>query len=131
MTRWHSPENGDLIGLWRVPVRAGLDGPLDSSLSGGSRLVPVALLVLLLADVPLRGVDGTVDLLVMLMVGVALGERRYFVDPLAGLLRVLLGIGLRLLLQVVELAHAILLYLTGPGPPAWPRSLRAYPRAGQ
>ena len=34
--------------------------------------VPVALRVLLLADVPLRGVDGTVDLLVVLMVGVAL-----------------------------------------------------------
>jgi hypothetical protein len=46
------------------------------------------------------------------MVGVALGEPRYFVDPLIGLLRVFLGVGLRLLLQVVELAHAILLCLT-------------------
>jgi hypothetical protein len=41
------------------------------------RLVLVALPVLALADVPLRGVDGTVDLLVVLMVGVALGEPRY------------------------------------------------------
>jgi hypothetical protein len=37
---------------------------LDPCLGGGFRLVPVALPVLLAADVPLRGVDGTVDLLV-------------------------------------------------------------------
>ena len=41
--------------------------------SAGFRLVLVALPVLALADVPLRGVDGPVDLLVVLMVGVALG----------------------------------------------------------
>jgi hypothetical protein len=67
---------------------------LHPSLSG-FRLVLVALPILALADVPLRGLDGTVDLLVVLMVGVALGEPRYFVDPLVGLLRVLLGVGLR------------------------------------
>jgi hypothetical protein len=43
---------------------------------------------------------------------------------------VLLGVGLRLFLQVVELAHAILLCLTGAGPPAWPCLLRAYPHVG-
>jgi hypothetical protein len=53
---------------------------LHPSLSG-FRLVLVALPILALADVPLRGLDGTVDLLVVLMVGVALGEPRYFVDP--------------------------------------------------
>ena len=66
---------------------------------------------------PLRGVDGTVDLLVVLMVAVVLGEPRYFVDPLVGLLRVLLGVGPRLLLQVTELAYAILLCPTGLGLP--------------
>ena len=64
------------------------------------------------------------------MVGVALGEPRYFVDPLVGLLRVLLGVGLRLLLQVVELAHAILLCLTGPSLLPGRVLLRAYPHAG-
>src|SRR4051794_6779889 len=78
--------------------------PARVPLSGGLRLLLVARLVL--PDVLLRGVSGKVDLLVVLMVGVALGESRYFVDPLAGLLRVLLGVGLRLLLQVAELAHA-------------------------
>src|SRR5690348_9381414 len=80
-------------------------------------LILVALLVLALADVLFRGVDSMVDLLVVLMVGVALGDPRYFVDSLVGLLRVLLGVGLRLLLQVAELAHAVLLCLTGPGLP--------------
>jgi len=85
---------------------------------GALRLVLVALLVLVLADVLLRGVHGTVDLLVVLMVGVALRDPRYFVDSLAGLLRRLLGVGPRLLLQLAELAHAILLCLTGaPGLP--------------
>ena len=51
------------------------------------------------------------------MVGVALGGPRYFVDPLVGLLWVLLGLGLRLLLQVVEFAHIVLVsYRVGPGP---------------
>jgi len=97
------------------------------ALSGGLRLLLVARLVL--PDVLLRGVSGTVDLLVVLMVGVALGESRYFVDPLVGLLRVLLGVGLRLLLQVAELAHAILLSLTGPGlaPDRVPSRLTAFP----
>ena len=104
-------------------------GP-DPSLSGGLRLVPVALPVLLLADVPLRGIDGTVDLLVVLMVGVALGEPRYFVDPLVGLLRVLLGVCPRLLLQVIELAHAILLPSHQAGPPACPRTPRLPPAPG-
>src|SRR5690242_12159462 len=81
--------------------------------SAGFRLILVALPVLAPTDVPLRGVDGTVDLLVVLMVGVALAEPRHFVDPLVGLLRVLLGVGLRLLLQVIELAHTILLCPTG------------------
>jgi len=72
------------------------------------RLVLVALPILALANMPLRGIDSTVDLLVVLMVSVALGDPRYFVDPLVGLLRVLLGVGLRLLLQVVELAHTVL-----------------------
>jgi hypothetical protein len=76
-------------------------------------LVLVALLVLTLADVPFRGIGGTVDLLVVLMVGLAVGDPRYFVDSLAGLLRVLLDVGFRLLLQVAEVAHAILLNLAG------------------
>ena len=42
----------------------------------------------------LRGVDSTVDLLVVLMVGVVLVDICYFVDPLVGLLRVLRGVGL-------------------------------------
>jgi hypothetical protein len=53
----------------------------------------------------LCGVDSTVDLLVVLMVGVALSDSRCFIDPLLGLLRVLLSVGLRLLLQVAELAQ--------------------------
>ena len=68
--------------------------------------------------------------LIVLMVGVALGEPRYFVDLLAGLLRVLLGVGLRLLLQVVELAHAILLCLSRSALPPGRVLLRAYPYAG-
>ena len=44
-------------------------------------LVLGALLVLALADVLLCGVDSTVDLVVVLMVGVALGDSRYFIDP--------------------------------------------------
>src|SRR5689334_25053008 len=98
--------------------------------SAGFRLILVALPVLAPADVPLRGVDGTVDLLVVLMVGVALGEPRHLVDPLVGLLRVLLGVGLRLLLQVIELAHVILLCLTGLAPGLGRVLLRAYPHAG-
>jgi len=98
--------------------------------SAGFRLVLVALPVLALAGVPLRGVDGTVDLLVVLMVGVALGEPCYFVDPPVGLLRVLLGVGLRLLLQVAELAHAILLCLSRSALPPGRVLLRAYPYAG-
>jgi hypothetical protein len=78
----------------------------------------VVLLIVALADVLPCGVDGSVDLLVVLMVGVMPGEPRYFVDGLAGLLRVLLGVGFRLLLKVAELAHGILLLcLSGPGPP--------------
>jgi hypothetical protein len=75
-------------------------------------LVPLP--VLTLADVLFRGVHSTVDLLVVLMVGLALGESGCFVDRLVGLLRMFLGKGLRFLLQVPELAHAILLCLTGP-----------------
>ena len=71
-------------------------------------LVLVTLLVLAFCSV-----DSTVDLLVMLMAGVTLGNVRYFIDRLVGLLRVLLGVGLRLLLQFAEIAHAILLPLTG------------------
>src|SRR5579863_6181033 len=105
----------------------GLRGP---PLRGGLRLLLAALLVLVLAEVLLRGVDSTVDLLVVLMVGVALGEPRYFVDPLVGLLRVLLGVGPRLLLQVTELAHAILLCPTGPGLPPGRVSCAPTPTAG-
>ena len=39
------------------------------------------------------------------MIAVALGDARYFVNPLVGLLRMLFDVGLRLLLQVIELAH--------------------------
>jgi len=67
-------------------------GPLRGSL----RLVLVALLVLILAEVLLRGGHCPVDLFIVLMMGVTLGEPRYFVDPLVGLLQVLLGVGLRL-----------------------------------
>jgi hypothetical protein len=49
----------------------------------GLRLVLVALPVLALADAPLRGLDGTVDLLVVLMVGVALGEPATSLIPLS------------------------------------------------
>jgi hypothetical protein len=59
-------------------------------------LVLVALLVLPLADVLFRGVHRSVDLLVVLVVGLALGELRRLVDPLAGLFRVLLDVVLRL-----------------------------------
>jgi NAD-binding of NADP-dependent 3-hydroxyisobutyrate dehydrogenase len=90
-------------------------------LGSGLWLVLVALLLLTLADVLFRGVDSTVDLLVVLMVSVALGELRYFVDPFVGLLRVLLGVGLRLLLQVAEFAHVNLLSHRA-GPAARPRS---------
>lgn len=83
--------------LTRAEPVAGHDGPRGPTING-LPLVLVARPVLALAGVPLRGVDGTVDLLVVLMVGVVLGEPRYFVDSLVGLLRVLLGVGLRLLL---------------------------------
>lgn len=78
---------------------------------GGLQLLLVALLAP--ADVLLRGVHSTVNLLIVLMVGVAFGEPRYLVDPLVGLLRMLLSVGLCLLFQVAELAHGILLGLTG------------------
>ena len=48
------------------------------------------------------------------MVGLALGETRRFADPLVGLVRVLLGVVLRLLLEVPEFAHAVLPCLSGP-----------------
>ena len=58
----------------------------------------------------LRSVHSTVDLLVVLMVGVALREPRYFVDALVGLLRVLLGVGLppndRPLVRTLEAGEA-------------------------
>lgn len=54
-------------------------------LSGRLLLVLVVLLVLALAEVLLCGLDSPVDLLVMLMVSVALGHSRYFVDRLVGL----------------------------------------------
>ena len=98
-------------GTARLPP--GRRGPARS----GLWLVLVAVLVLTPADALFRGVDSTVDLLVVLMVGVALGEPRYFVDPLFGLFWVLLGVGLRLLLQVVEFAHIVLLsHRAGRGP---------------
>jgi hypothetical protein len=73
-----------------IPVAA--QGPSAGSL----RLVLVALLVLILAEVLLRGGHCPVDLFIVLMMDVTLGEPRYIVDPLAGLLQVLLGVGLRL-----------------------------------
>jgi len=48
---------------------AGQDGPRAGRRSAGFRLVLAALPVLALAAVPFRGVDGTVDLLIVLMVG--------------------------------------------------------------
>src|SRR5438477_173786 len=92
------------------------------------RLGLVALLVLALAEMLLCRIDGTIDLLVVLVVGLALGELRHFVDPFVGLLRVLLGVCPRLLRQVIELAHAILLPSRQPGPPACPRTPRLPPR---
>jgi hypothetical protein len=52
-------------------------------MESGPVLISRALLVSALANVLLCSVNSTVDLLVMLMVGVALGESRYFVDPLS------------------------------------------------
>jgi hypothetical protein len=73
--------------LWLIAVLStelpDLGVPRAGRRSAGFRLILVALPVLAPADVPLRGVDGTVDLLVVLMVGVALGEPRHFVDPLS------------------------------------------------
>jgi hypothetical protein len=84
-------------------------------------VLPLVLaLALILAEGMLCGVDSPVYLLVMLMVGVALGDSRYFVDCLVGLLRVLFSVGLRLLLQLAELADATLLPRTGPGLPPLP-----------
>ena len=94
------------------------------------RLVLAALPILALANVSLRGIDGTVDLLVVLMVGVALGGPRYFVDPLVGLLRVLLGVGLRLLRQVVDSLTLSSNVSHSADPPAWPRLPARLPRAG-
>jgi hypothetical protein len=79
-----------------------------------------------LANVLFRGVDGAVDLVVVLMVGLASGEVRYLVNPLVSLLRMLLGVGFRLLLQVVEVTHAFLLCGRRVGLP----SGRTYPLAG-
>ena len=79
---------------------------------GGLRLVLVALLVLVLPDVLLRGIHRPVGLL---MIGVTIGEPRYFVDPLSACSRCTSAWALRLLLQVAEIAHAILLCLTEPG----------------
>lgn len=60
-----------------------------------SSLLILVLLLILLAEVLLCSVYATVDLFVMLMVGVALADSRYVVDCLVGLLtRVLLGVGL-------------------------------------
>ena len=93
-------------------------------------VVLVALLVLVLSQVLFRGVHSTIDLLVVLMVGLALGETRRFVDPLVGLVRMLLDVVLRLLLEVAEFAHAILPCLVGPGLPAWPRFCAPTPSPG-
>jgi len=60
-------------------------------------LILVALLVLPLADVLFHGIRGPVDLLVVLVVGLALGEFRCLVDPLISLFRMLLDVVLRLL----------------------------------
>jgi hypothetical protein len=79
--------------------------------------------------VPLRGLDGTVDLLVVLIVGVALGEPRYFVDSLVGLLRVLLGVGLRLFSRSSN-SLTPSSCLTGPTLPPGRVLLRAYPTPG-
>ena len=90
------------------------------------RLVLVALLVLVtllvalvtaLTNVLFCGVYSPVDLFVVLMVGLALGEFPCFIDRLVGLLWMLLDVGLRLLFKVLELAHGILLCLTGSGLP--------------
>ena len=87
-------------------------------------------LVMVLADVLFRGVHRPVDLLVVLMVGLAIGEFPYFIDPLIGLIRMLLDVGLRLLLEVLELAHRILLCLAGSGLPPDRAAGVPYPHAG-
>jgi len=93
-TDWsRRPEYASSFPSWSsasIPVAA--QGPSAGSL----RLVLVALLVLILAEVLLRGGHCPVDLFIVLMMDVTLGEPRYFVDPLVGLLQVLLGVGLRL-----------------------------------
>ena len=86
-------------------------------------------LILVLAEVLFSGVHSTIDLLIVLMVGLALGETRRFAEPLVGLVRMLLDVVLRLLLEVPEFAHAILPCLIGPGLPAWPTLPRSYPLA--
>jgi hypothetical protein len=106
------PPRAELPGVRQQESRNGTRLPQPSLrrlrlFRGGLGLVLVPLLVLALASALLRGIYSTVNLLIVLMVGVALGEPRYFVDPLIGLLRVLLGVGSRLLLQVAELTHAI------------------------
>jgi hypothetical protein len=93
-------------------------------------LVALLVLILVLADVLFRGVHSTIDLLVVLMVGLALGETRRFVDPLVGLVWMLLDVVLRLLLEVPEFTHAILPCLIGPGLPAWPRFCAPTPLPG-
>jgi hypothetical protein len=70
-------------------------------------IVGVALLVLALPDVLFGGFRGAVDLLIVLMAGLALAELSCFVDPLVGLLRMLLDVILGLLLCISELTHAI------------------------
>ena len=60
-------------------------------------LALVTLLGLLLADVLLRGVHCSVDLLVVLVVSLASGELRGLVYPLVSLLGMLLDVVLRLL----------------------------------
>jgi hypothetical protein len=59
----------------------GLPGT-GTSLRVGLRLILVALLVLALADVLFGGVHSTVDLLVVLVAGVALGEPAVSLIPL-------------------------------------------------
>jgi hypothetical protein len=64
------------------------------------------------------------------MVGLAIGEFPYFIDRLIGLIRMLLDVGLRLLLEVLELAHRILLCLAESGLPPDRAVGVPYPHAG-
>jgi hypothetical protein len=94
----------------------------------GTGLVLIARLVL--AEVLVRGVDGAIDLVVVLVVGVVFGYPGDLVDSLVRLLWMLLDKVLGLLLQVAEFAHAILLRLTGPDLPPGRAVQSPYPPAG-